>query len=192
MKFEEKNSHMRQLSSSLASSDGAEVKLNLLCREPEREIHTCAFHFQIGKRTGFNWMIHFDFNESRGFRGIVKWFSSPSVHQVYEVHHNMVYLIRWMRCIRCIKCTQYIILIRSSKIVEESFLQCISDINVGREGAASETKYAGTANGAQNFQISPFFLLRQNSCSISTRPHKRIFPFLEQRQAALSQSCQIL
>ena len=39
-------------------------------------------------------------------------------------------------------------------------------------GVASETKYAGTANGARNFQISPFFLLRQNSCSISTRPQQ--------------------
>ena len=73
-------------------------------------------------------MIHFDFNGSRGFRGIIKWFSNPSVHQVYHsmVYHQMNEVYQM--------CTQYIILIRSSKIAEESFLQCISDINVGREG----------------------------------------------------------
>ena len=51
-------------------------------------------------------------------------------------------------------------------------LHIYSGSNVGGGEAASETKYAGTANGAQNFQISPFFLSRQNSCPILTQPQQ--------------------
>ena len=94
---------------------------------------------------------------------------------VYEVHHMSV---SWK---------QHINSPRFSKIIhKESLFQCYiyilaamffsnviySGSNVGGGEAASETKYAGTANGAQNFQISPFFLSRQNSCPILTQPQQ--------------------